>query len=143
MLEDGGDTGSTFILAGPIKGRSHRLFLITAAGNFIEATQETPFLQIGENKYGKPIVDRKAQFDMSMDRTVRATMGSFDSTMRSNLSVGPPIVLIKTLSKISVSSGIRSSASTSPNFSACAANTVRKSSRLSTDCRVPIFPNYR
>ena len=98
MLEDGGDTGSTFILAGKIKGRSHRLFLITAAGNFIEATQETPFLQIGENKYGKPIVDRKAQIDMSMDRTVRATMGSFDSTMLSNLSVGSPIVLIKTLS---------------------------------------------
>ena len=98
MWEDGGDLGSTFILAGQIKGRSHRLFLITAAGNFIEATQETPFLQIGENKYCKLIVDRTAAFDMSMDSAVRAAMGSFDSTMLSNLSVGSPIVLIKTLS---------------------------------------------
>lgn len=98
MWEDGGDLGSTFILAGKIKGRSHRLFLITAAGNFIEATQETPFLQIGENKYCKLIVDRTAAFDMSMDSAVRAAMGSFDSTMLSNLSVGSPIVLIKTLS---------------------------------------------
>ncbi|HCH57036.1 MAG TPA: hypothetical protein DEV64_08100 [Rhodospirillaceae bacterium] len=98
MWEDGGDLGSTFILAGQIKGRSHRLFLITAAGNSIEATQETPFLQIGENKYCKLIVDRMAAFDMSMDSAVRAAMGSFDSTMLSNLSVGSPIVLIKTLS---------------------------------------------
>ena len=97
-MEDAGDPGSTFILAGQIKGRSHRLFLITAAGNFIEATQETPFLQIGENKYGKLIVDRTAAFDMSMDRAVRAAMGSLDSTMLSNLSVGSPIVLIKSLS---------------------------------------------
>ena len=98
ILEDGGDLGSTFILAGQIKGRSHRLFLITAAGNIIDATQERPFLQIGENKYGKPIVDRTAAFDMSMDSAVRAAMGSLVSTMRSNLSVGPPIVLIKTMS---------------------------------------------
>ena len=98
MWEDGSDLGSTFILAGQIKGRSHRLLLITAAGNFIEATQETPFLQIGENKYGKPIVDRTAAFDMSMDSAVRAAMGSLDSTMLSNLSVGSPIVLLKSLS---------------------------------------------
>ena len=98
MWEDGGDLGSTFILAGQIEGRSHRLFLITAPGNFIEAIHEKPFLQIGENKYGKPIVDRTAAFDMSMDSAVRAAMGSFDSTMLSNLSVGSLIVLIKTLS---------------------------------------------
>ena len=94
VREEGGDPGSTFILGGQIDGRSPRLFLIYAAGNFIEATNETPFLQIGENKYGKPILDRTVSFDMSIDRAVKAALVSFDSTMRSNLSVGPPIDLI-------------------------------------------------
>lgn len=94
VREEGGDPGSTFILGGQIDGRSPRLFLIYAAGNFIEATHETPFLQIGENKYGKPILDRTVSFDMSIDRAVKAALVSFDSTMRSNLSVGPPIDLI-------------------------------------------------
>ena len=94
---DGGDPSSTFLLGGQIKGRSTRLFLIYAAGNFIEATHETPFLQIGENKYGKPILDRTVHFDMPIERAVKAAMVSFDSTMRSNLSVGPPIDLITVL----------------------------------------------
>lgn len=94
VREDGGDPSATFILGGQIESRSPRLFLIYAAGNFIEATHDTPFLQIGENKYGKPILDRTVDFDMPMDRAVKAALVSFDSTMRSNLSVGPPIDLI-------------------------------------------------
>ena len=93
----GGDASATFILGGQIKDRSPRLFLIYPAGNFIEATAETPFLQIGENKYGKPILDRTVQYDMPLDRAITAALVSFDSTMRSNLSVGPPIDLITVL----------------------------------------------
>ncbi|MGB0630872.1 MAG: peptidase [Alphaproteobacteria bacterium] len=97
VRKDGGDPSATFILGGQIRDRSPRLFLIYAAGNFIEATHETPFLQIGENKYGKPILDRTVDFDMLMDRAVKAALVSFDSTMRSNLSVGTPIDLITIL----------------------------------------------
>lgn len=97
VTEAGGDAGATFILGGQIKGRPPRLFMVYSAGNFIEATPETPFLQIGENKYGKPILDRTIDFDMPMTRSVTAALLSFDSTMRSNLSVGPPIDLVTIL----------------------------------------------
>ena len=75
VREDGGDPRATFILGGQIESRSPRLFLIYAAGNFIEATHETPFLQIGENKYGKPILDRTVNFDMPMDRAGESGAG--------------------------------------------------------------------
>ena len=97
VRDSGGDPTASFIVGGQIKDRSPRLFLIYAAGNFIEATAETPFLQIGENKYGKPILDRTISFDMPVERAVTASLVSFDSTMRSNLSVGPPIDLITVL----------------------------------------------
>lgn len=97
VTEAGGDPTASIILGGQIKGRPPRLFMIYAAGNFIEATRETPFLQIGENKYGKPILDRTIDFDMPMARAVTAALLSFDSTMRSNLSVGPPIDLVTVL----------------------------------------------
>jgi putative proteasome-type protease len=97
VRDSGGDPTATFIVGGQIKDRSPRLFLIYSAGNFIEATAETPFLQIGENKYGKPILDRTISFDMRVERAVTASLVSFDSTMRSNLSVGPPIDLITIL----------------------------------------------
>ncbi len=97
VRESGGDPTATFILGGQIKDRAPRLFLIYAAGNFIEASAETPFLQIGENKYGKPILDRTISYDMPIERAVTASLVSFDSTMRSNLSVGPPIDLITIL----------------------------------------------
>lgn len=89
-----GDPSASFILAGQIKGRPLRLFQIYSAGNFIEATPETPFLQIGETKYGKPILDRTVQHDMSLKRAAKSVLVSFDSTMRSNLSVGPPIDML-------------------------------------------------
>ena len=97
VADAGGDASASFILGGQIKGRPARLFMVYAAGNFIEATRETPFLQIGENKYGKPILDRTIDFEMPMERAVTAALLSFDSTMRSNLSVGPPIDLVTVL----------------------------------------------
>lgn len=90
----GGDASASFILGGQVKGRPHRLFQIYDAGNFIEATPETPFVQIGETKYGKPILDRIISPDIPMATAAKCVLVSFDSTMRSNLSVGPPIDLL-------------------------------------------------
>jgi putative proteasome-type protease len=86
-----GDPSATFLFAGQLKGGRHRLFLVYAAGNFIEATPETPFLQAGETKYGKPILDRVITHDSSLAAAAKCALLSFDSTMRSNLSVAPPI----------------------------------------------------
>ncbi|MCW5770002.1 MAG: peptidase [Rhodospirillaceae bacterium] len=85
------DFNASFIFAGQIKGRNLRLFQIYAAGNFIEATRDTPYLQIGEIKYGKPILDRIITPGISLVDAAKCALISFDSTMRSNVSVGPPI----------------------------------------------------
>ncbi len=84
---------ASFLLGGQIKGRSLRLFQIYAAGNFIEATADTPFLQIGEHKYGKPILDRAARFETELFDGIKLALVSMDSTLRSNLTVGLPIDL--------------------------------------------------
>ncbi len=81
----------SLLLGGQIRGGPPRLFLIYSAGNFIEATEDTPFLQIGEHKYGKPILDRVLTPDTSLSRGVALTLISMDSTIRSNLSVGMPL----------------------------------------------------
>jgi len=86
--------GSSFILGGQIAGEPPRLFHIYREGNFIEATAETPYFQIGEHKYGKPILDRVAKADMRMGVAAKLLLISFDSTLRSNLSVGMPIDLL-------------------------------------------------
>jgi putative proteasome-type protease len=83
-------TGS-FIFAGQLKGGQLRLFLVYDAGNFIEAMGDTTYFQIGEVKYGKPILDRIIQPDTSLSDAAKCALISFDSTMRSNVSVGPPI----------------------------------------------------
>ncbi len=82
---------ASFILGGQIHGEPPRLFQIYAEGNFIEATKDTPFFQIGEHKYGKPILDRVARPEMGMGDAAKLVLLSFDSTLRSNLSVGMPI----------------------------------------------------
>ncbi len=87
------DFSCTFLLGGQIKGEHPRLFLIYSAGNFIEATRDTPYFQIGESKYGKPIIDRVVKPETSLREAVKCALVSFDSTMRSNLSVGLPIDL--------------------------------------------------
>jgi putative proteasome-type protease len=85
---------ASFILGGQIKGDRPRLFQIYNEGNFIEATSDTPFFQIGEHKYGKPILDRVAVPEMRMGDAAKLLLISFDSTLRSNLSVGMPIDML-------------------------------------------------
>lgn len=85
--------GASFILGGQIKGTEPRLFLIYPEGNFIESSDDTPFFQIGETKYGKPILVRSYDSDMTFEETAKLLMVSFDSTVRSNLSVGLPLDL--------------------------------------------------
>jgi len=85
---------ASFILGGQITGEPPRLFRIYAEGNFIEASLETPYLQTGETKYGKPIIDRVITRSTSLNDAAKCVLVSFDSTMRSNLSVGMPIDLI-------------------------------------------------
>ena len=84
----------SFLLGGQIRGGNPRLFQVYAAGNFIEATADTPFLQIGEHKYGKPILDRAARYDTDLYDGVKLALISMDSTLRSNLTVGPPVDLL-------------------------------------------------
>ena len=90
-----GDPSATFLFAGQLEGERHRLFLIYPAGNFIEATPETPFLQAGETKYGKPILDWGINPRTSLSDATKCVLVSFDSTMRSNLSVGMPIDFVR------------------------------------------------
>ena len=82
---------ASIILSGQIKGMEPRLFLIYPEGNFIEATSDTPFFQIGETKYGRPIILRGYDRDMSFEDAVKLLMVSFDSTLKANLSVGMPL----------------------------------------------------
>ena len=84
---------ASMIVAGQRKGGEMRLFLIYPEGNFIEATEDTPFLQIGEHKYGKPILDRVVKPATSLADAQKAVLLSMDSTLRSNLSVGMPLDL--------------------------------------------------
>ena len=85
---------ASFIFGGQITGEPPRLFRIYAQGNFIEASLETPYLQTGETKYGKPIIDWVITRSTSLNDAAKCVLVSFDSTMRSNLSVGMPIDLI-------------------------------------------------
>ena len=84
---------ASFIVGGQIRGSEPRLFMIYPEGNFIEASDDTPFFQIGETKYGKPIIIRAYDRTMSFAETVKLLLVSFDSTLKSNLSVGLPIDL--------------------------------------------------
>jgi putative proteasome-type protease len=88
------DFSGSFILAGQINGGQLRLFMIYDAGNFIEAMGDTIYFQVGEVKYGKPILDRIIRRGMSLSDAAKCALISFDSTMRSNVSVGPPIDLL-------------------------------------------------
>ncbi|WP_084398788.1 proteasome-type protease [Henriciella aquimarina] len=85
---------ATIILGGQIKGAPPRLFMIYPEGNFVEASEETPFFQIGETKYGRPILVRAYDPAMSFEAAVKLMMVSFDSTIKANLSVGLPLDLL-------------------------------------------------
>ena len=93
LKEHGIEFAATFILGGQIGSERPRLFQLYAAGNFIEATRETPYFQIGESKYGKPIIDRIVRPETSLRDGAKCALISMDSTIRSNLSVGPPLDL--------------------------------------------------
>jgi len=88
------DYHSTLLLAGQVRGEAPGLFMIYSQGNFIQATPEMPFLQIGETKYGKPILDRTLTYDTPLEAAAKSALLSIDSTMKSNISVGPPIDLV-------------------------------------------------
>ena len=94
LEENGLSFNASFIVGGQIKGERMRLFRIYAEGNFIEAGLDTPFIQTGETKYGKPIIDRVVTPSTNLADASKCVLVSFDSTMRSNLSVGMPIDLL-------------------------------------------------
>jgi len=93
LLEGNVAAGANFIIGGQVRGEPPRLFLMYDEGNFIEATDETPYFQIGETKYGKPIIDRVIHAGTPLMDAIKCVLVSFDSTMRSNISVGLPIDL--------------------------------------------------
>ena len=94
-LEDAGlDFTMSIIVGGQIKGERCRLFLVYSAGNFIEALPESPYFQIGESKYGKPVLDRMITPKSTLEEGAKCALVSMDSTMRSNLSVGLPLDLL-------------------------------------------------
>ena len=88
------DSSANFIVGGQVAGEDPRLFHVYGEGNFIEATSETSYFQIGESKYGKPVIDRVVTRDTSLIDATKCVLVSFDSTMRSNISVGLPIDLL-------------------------------------------------
>jgi putative proteasome-type protease len=85
---------ASLILGGQIGAAAPRLFCIYAAGNFIEATADTPYFQIGESKYGKPVIDRVVTPETPLDEAAKCALVSMDSTLKSNLSVGLPLDLL-------------------------------------------------
>jgi putative proteasome-type protease len=94
LKEFGVEFNASLILGGQIRGEPPRLFSIYSAGNFIEATAETTYFQIGESKYGKPIIDRVLRRSSSLNEAAKCALISMDSTIRSNLSVGLPLDLV-------------------------------------------------
>jgi putative proteasome-type protease len=90
----GVEFNASMILGGQIAGEAMRLFLVYSAGNFIEATQETCYFQVGESKYGKPILDRVVTPTTPLDEAAKCALISMDSTLKSNLSVGLPLDLL-------------------------------------------------
>ncbi len=95
LKQDGIDPNCTFLVGGQIGNEAPELYMIYSQGNFLRATKETPYLQIGEIKYGKPILDRVIHFETTdLDEAAKCALLSFDSTMKSNISVGPPLNLV-------------------------------------------------
>ena len=94
LMQNNIDSSANFIIGGQVRGEPQRLFHVYTEGNFIEATPDTPYFQIGETKYGKPIIDRVISRGTTLTDAITCVMVSFDSTMRSNISVGLPIDLV-------------------------------------------------
>ena len=94
LVQNNVDSSANFIVGGQVRGEPPRLFQVYGEGNYIEATAETPYFQIGESKYGKPVIDRVITRATSLSAATKCILVSFDSTMRSNISVGLPIDLV-------------------------------------------------
>jgi len=94
LMQNNIDSNANFIVGGQVKGEPPRLFEVYSEGNFIEASAETCYFQIGESKYGKPVLDRVVNRATSLTDATKCILVSFDSTMRSNISVGLPIDLM-------------------------------------------------
>ena len=94
LKKSGLDFNASMIFGGQIAGEAMRLFLVYSAGNFIEATRETCFFQVGESKYGKPVLDRMMRPSTPLDEAAKCVLVSMDSTLKSNLSVGLPLDLV-------------------------------------------------
>ncbi len=94
LLQSNIDASANLIVGGQVRGEAMRLFHVYAQGNFIEATDETPYFQLGESKYGKPILDRVVSTATPQKEAAKCVLISFDSTMKSNISVGLPIDLL-------------------------------------------------
>ncbi len=94
LMNQGVGADATVMVSGQRSGGAHRLYMVYSAGNFIEATPDTPFFQIGENKYGKPILDRVITMQSALSDALKAAFLSMDSTIKSNLSVGLPLDLV-------------------------------------------------
>ena len=116
VIQDNAETGqtadstfnATIIVGGQIKGGEQRLFLVYPEGNFVEASKDTPFFQIGETKYGKPILVRAYEPNISFEEAMKLLLVSFNSTIKANLSVGMPLdYQIHHLEKFEVSSEAR------------------------------------
>ena len=94
LKRSGVDFNVSMVFGGQIQGEGMRLFQVYSAGNFIEATSETPYFQVGESKYGKPVLDRVLTPDTPLDEAAKCALVSMDSTLKSNLSVGLPLDLV-------------------------------------------------
>jgi len=94
LRAQGVEFNASFIVGGQVKGEPPRLFQVYAAGNFIEATPDTTYFQLGESKYGKPIIDRVTRRSMALSEAAKCALISMDSTIRSNLTVGLPLDLV-------------------------------------------------
>jgi putative proteasome-type protease len=94
LKQSGVDFNVTMLLGGQIKGEAMRLFQVYSAGNFIEATHETPYFQVGESKYGKPVLDRVITPETPLDEAAKCALVSMDSSIKSNLAVGMPLDMV-------------------------------------------------
>ncbi|PIF90038.1 putative proteasome-type protease [Acidovorax sp. 62] len=94
LKRSGVDFNVSMVFGGQIKGEGMRLFQVYSAGNFIEATSETPYFQVGESKYGKPVLDRVLTPETPLEEAAKCALVSMDSTLKSNLSVGLPLDLV-------------------------------------------------
>ncbi|HSX89544.1 MAG TPA: proteasome-type protease [Pseudomonas sp.] len=107
-LSQGVELGCSILLGGQIRGAAPALYNLYPQGNFIAATEDTPYFQIGESKYGKPILDRALNYRTPLQQALRCSLISFDSTIRSNLSVGMPLdLLVYRADSLEVPAGFR------------------------------------